>query len=59
MCHVNRQTEKQPMAVEIWFMRKLQRSERRANDAPLLETNKNGKLIREIRRGQSHFFGML
>ena len=48
------------MAVEMWFLRRMQRipwTDRKTNDQVLQETNENRKLIREIRRRQSKFFG--
>ena len=54
------QAEKQLMAVEMWFLRRMQRipwTARKTNDQVLQETNESRKLIREIRRRQSNFFG--
>ena len=54
------QAEKHLMAAEMWFLRKMQRipwTDRKTNDQVLQETNENRKLIREIRRRQSKFFG--
>ena len=48
------------MAVEMWFLRKMQRipwTARKTNEQVLQETNEDRKLIREIRRRQSTFFG--
>ena len=57
---MNSQAEKHLMAVEMWFLRRMQRipwTARKTNDQELQETNENRKLIREIRRRESKFFG--
>ena len=59
---MSRQAEKHLMAVEMWFLRKMQRipwTDRKTNEQVLQETNEDRKLIRVIRRRQSKFLGML
>ena len=48
------------MAVEMWFLRKMHRiplTDRTTNEQVLQETNEDRKLIRDIRRRQTKFFG--